>query len=33
MQAFLQDFLQSPDQDLMSLQESMQGYWDSLPPL
>ncbi len=33
MQAFLQDFLQSPDQDLMALQESIQGYWDSLPPL
>ena len=33
MQAFLQDFLQSPDQDLMALQESMQAYWDSLPPL
>ena len=33
MQAFLQDFLQSPDQDLMALQESIQGFWDSLPPL
>jgi multiple sugar transport system substrate-binding protein len=33
MQAFLQDFLQDPDQDLMALQESMQGFWDSLPPL
>jgi multiple sugar transport system substrate-binding protein len=33
MQAFLQDFLQSPDQDLMAFQESIQGFWDSLPPL
>ena len=33
MQAFLQDFLQSPDQDIMALQESMQGFWDSLPPM
>jgi len=33
MQAFLQDFLQAPDQDLTALQESIQGYWDSLPPL
>jgi multiple sugar transport system substrate-binding protein len=33
MQAFLQDFLQAPDQDLMSLQQSIQGFWDSLPPL
>ncbi len=33
MQAFLQDFLQTPDQDLMALQESIQGFWDSLPPL
>lgn len=33
MQAFLQDFLQDPDQDLMALQESIQAFWDSLPPL
>jgi multiple sugar transport system substrate-binding protein len=33
MQAFLQDFLQDPAQDIMALQESMQAYWDSLPPL
>ena len=33
MQAFLQDFLQDPDQDLPALQDAMQGYWDSLPPL
>jgi len=33
MQAFLQDFLQDPAQDITALQESMQAYWDSLPPL
>ena len=33
MQGFLQDFLQSPDQDLAALQGSIQDFWDSLPPL
>jgi multiple sugar transport system substrate-binding protein len=33
MQAFLQDFLNDPAQDLTALQESIQGFWDSLPPL
>lgn len=33
MQAFLQDFLNDPAQDLAALQDSIQGFWDSLPPL
>ena len=33
MQAFLQDFLNEPDQDLASLQADIQAFWDSLPPL
>lgn len=33
MQAFLQDFLNAPDQDLAGLQQSIQDFWDSLPPL
>jgi multiple sugar transport system substrate-binding protein len=33
MQAFLQDFLNEPDQDLPALQADIQAFWDSLPPL
>jgi multiple sugar transport system substrate-binding protein len=33
MQAFLQDFLNDPDQDLTALQADIQAFWDSLPPL
>jgi multiple sugar transport system substrate-binding protein len=33
MQAFLQDFLNEPYQDLSALQADIQAFWDSLPPL
>jgi multiple sugar transport system substrate-binding protein len=33
MQFFLQEFLTNPDQDLAALQQSIQDFWDSLPPL
>jgi multiple sugar transport system substrate-binding protein len=33
MQAFLQDFLNDPDQDLAAFQADIQAFWDSLPPL
>ena len=33
MQAFLQNFLAKPDQDLAKYQKTIQDFWDSLPPL
>ncbi|CAN5687911.1 ABC transporter substrate-binding protein [soil metagenome] len=33
MQFFLQEFLNNPDQDLPALQQGIQDFWDSLPPL
>jgi multiple sugar transport system substrate-binding protein len=33
MQAFLQQFLANPTQDLASYQKTIQDFWDSLPPL
>ncbi len=32
MQGFLQSFLGEPDQDLAALQQSIQDFWDTLPP-
>ncbi len=32
MQGFLQSFLGDPDQDLAALQQSIQDFWDTLPP-
>jgi hypothetical protein len=33
MQSFLQTFLADPGQDLPKYQESIQAFWDGLPPL
>jgi len=33
MQAFLQNFLAKPTQDLAAYQKTIQDFWDSLPPL
>lgn len=33
MQFFLQEFLNDPSQDIMGLQQDIQDFWDSLPPL
>jgi hypothetical protein len=33
MQRFLQTYLKDPTQDLAKFQQSIQAYWDQLPPL
>jgi hypothetical protein len=33
MQSFLQTFLANPDADPTQLQQTIQDFWDSLPPL